>query len=260
MDHSIIDIRHATVSRSGHIILDDVSLCVEEHQHIAIIGANGAGKSTLAGVMSMGVHPLYRDNFSRILFGQRKWHIQDLRKKLGMVSQPLQNLCSTTYTVTEIVISGIFSSIGLDFSHHVSQEHILQATRIMDDFNIIHLKDKNMNTLSSGEARRALLVRACINDPSLLILDEAVTSLDFPSRAQYRATLKSLADKGKTLVLITHELSEIIEEIGRVIIMKDGRIIAEGPKEELLTEEILAEAYGRRVYVDRRDGLYSAWC
>ncbi|WP_245523205.1 ABC transporter ATP-binding protein [Parasphaerochaeta coccoides] len=256
----VVDISHATVSRNGRIILDDVSLCIEEHQHIAIIGANGAGKSTLAGVMSMGVHPLYRENFSRILFGQRKWHIHELRKKLGIVSQPLQTLCSTTYTVTEIVISGLFSSIGLDFSHHVTPEHDRQAHDIMEKFNIIHLKDKSMNTLSSGEARRALIARACINDPSLLILDEAVTSLDFPSRAQYRSTLRTLADTGKTLVLITHELSEIITEIERVIVMKDGRIMADGPKEDILTEEILADAYGQKVYIDHRDGLYSAWC
>ncbi len=260
MSSPIIDIQHASVRREGRMILRDVSIHIPAHEHVAIIGPNGAGKSTLAGVMSMDVHPLYAPETSRSLFGRNRWHIAELRTRLGIVSLALQTLCATTYTVTDIVLSGFFSSIGLDFSHTVTPVQKERAEQLMEEFDILSLKDKRMNTLSSGEARRALLARACIHDPEVLLLDEAVSSLDFPARAQYRTLLKTLAGQGRTLILITHELSEIIEEIDRVIVMKDGTIMADGAKEDILTEPILEKAYGRRIYIDRRDGLYSAWC
>lgn len=256
----IIKIEHATVRREGKEILKDVSLSVSEGENIAIIGANGAGKSTLVSVISKEVHPLARDEYRYSLFGQSRWQIMELRKKMGIVSQALAWYCNTTYTAEEIVISGLYSAIGLDFHHIVTDEDRAKAAFELKRARVYHLKDKFMNTLSSGERGRVLIARAAVTDPRLLLLDEASTALDFPSRAQLRELISDYAKEGKNIIMVTHELSEIIPEIERVILMKEGKIIADGSKEDILTEEILSEAYGHRVFVDKRGELYNAWC
>lgn len=148
----------------------------------------------------------------------------------GIVSQAIQYLCNSTYQAWEIAISGFFSSIGLDFHHQITQEQIKIVEEVMHRYGVWHLKDKQMNRLSSGEARRILLCRASVHDPEVMLLDEAVSNLDFPpSRHQYRETLESLDQAGKTIILATHELSEIIPAIKRIVVMKEGgKIVADG--------------------------------
>ncbi len=260
MPNPIIEISHATVRRQGKAILDDVSFSVNPGEHVAIIGPNGAGKSTLLQVITEEVHPLYNPLSKRLLFGKDRWQVLELRKRLGIVSQSLQYLCNSTYKAWEIVASGFFSSIGLDFHHKVTKEHLLRVEEVMKTFEVWPLGEKQMNRLSSGEARRVLLCRASVHDPDLMLLDEAGSNLDFPARHQYRAALEQLDRRGKTLVLATHELSEIIPAIGRVVVMSEGRIVADGPKSEIIREDILSSVYGSRVFVDQREGLFTAWC
>ncbi len=257
---NIIELKHASVRRDGEYILKDVSLSVKEGEKIAIIGPNGAGKSTLINVISRNTYPLRTDDYSLALFGEERWRIEELKKKIGIVNHTLSWYVNTTYTVFDIVISGLYAAIGLDFHHVVSNEDKLRCEAELKRVGIWHLKDKAMNTLSSGERSRALLARAAITDPPLMLLDEAANALDFPSRSDLRRTISSYAVEGKTIILVTHELSEIIPEIDRIIVMKDGSVFADGKKEDVLTEELLSEAYGQKIYVDSRDGLYSAWC
>ena len=121
-------------------------------------------------------------------------------------------------------------------------------------------KNNIMNTLSSGEKRRVLLARAAINNPPLLLLDEASCGLDFPSRADLRAVISAYAEKGRTMLMVTHELSEIIKEVDRVLLMQDGKIVSDGKKKELLKSDILSDLYRRHVEVVEKDGVYSAFC
>ena len=117
-----------------------------------------------------------------------------------------------------------------------------------------------MKSLSTGEAQRVLLARALVHNPKLLLLDEAASGLDFPSRSHYREALKKAMDKDKTVVMITHELSQILPEIQKIILMKDGYIFAQGKKEDLLCESVLSSLYDQKVYVAMKNGIYSAWC
>ena len=130
---TLIELRHATVQRLGQRILDDVSLTVKRNEHVAIIGPNGAGKSTLVQTLSMEVHPLHTPDFKRILFGKSRWQILELRKHLGIVSASLQHVCTSTYKAWEIVVSGFFSSIGLDF-HHLEESHLKRAKEVMNTY------------------------------------------------------------------------------------------------------------------------------
>jgi ABC-type cobalamin/Fe3+-siderophores transport system ATPase subunit len=163
---------------------------------------------------------------------------------MGIVSAALQYLCTTSYPARHIVLSGYFSSIGLDFHHQVTEAMEEAADNCLLQQGVLHLAEKPMRSLSSGEARRVLLARATVHDPQVMLLDEAVSNLDLPAKKSYRESLERFAHEGRTIILVTHDLSEIIGEIGRVVVLKQGRIIADGPKRDVLSEELLSEAYG----------------
>lgn len=260
METPLITLEHATVRREGRIILDDVSFTLEEGGHTALIGPNGAGKSTLMNVLCKAVHPLARDEYSYCLLGKERWSVADVRRVIGHVNQADSLVVNTTYTVRDIVVSALHSAIGLDFHIKPSEEDRDKAMDEIRKVGLEKLADKPINSLSSGERARALLARAAVTQPPLLLLDEATSGLDFPSRAALRQTLSLYAQSGQTIMMVTHELSEIMPEVKRVVIMKDGRIFADGAKEEVLREDILSEVYGHRVYIDKRGDLYSAWC
>ena len=116
-----------------------------------------------------------------------------------------------------------------------------------------------MNTLSSGEKRRIMLARVNITKPRLLLLDEASSALDFPSRASLRRLISTYTEKS-TIIMVTHELNEILPEIKRVLLMKDGMVIMDGRKEDVLTEENLSLLFGERVHLSRSGEIYSAYC
>lgn len=257
---NLITIEHANVRRNNKLILKDVDFSINQGEHTAILGPNGAGKSTLLNICSMEIHPLWREDLLIKRFNSNIISKEELRKHIGVVSQLIFDMCNTTYLVKEVVASGIFSSVGFDFHHHVTQEHWQLTDEVLKDNYCLHLADKTMNSLSTGESQRVLLARALVHNPNLLLLDEAASGLDFPSRSHYRKALTNAINKGKTIVMITHELSQILPEINRIILMKDGMIYKIGNKEELLNEEILSQLYGQKVYLAKKNGIYSAWC
>ena len=252
-------IENAYVRRDGRYILSGVSIRAGKGEHIAIIGPNGAGKSTLIDVIARRTYPLALDSYRSSVLGQERWMIQDLKKKMSLVSPSQDTFFQTTYPAREIVASGLHSSLGFDFHHIVRDEEWQKADEELRKVGLERLGDRAMNTLSTGEKRRVLLARAAITDPEILLLDEASSGLDFPSRADLRDTIAAYTTGNRTLVMVTHELSEILPSINRIILMKDGQIAMDGTKEETLREDILSDLYGRKVMVACRDGIYTAF-
>ncbi len=255
----IVRIEHATVRRDGKAILKDVSLSLSEGEHIAIVGANGAGKSTLLDVISRNVYPLALDEYKSVLFGSERWVRSELERLIGVVSERNASFLNTSYHVRDIVCSALYSSLGFDFHHDVRDEDRKRADEELEKVGLYEKRERTMESLSSGEKRRALLARVNITSPRLLLLDEASSALDFPSRASLRRLISTYTESS-TIIMVTHELSEIIPEIKRVLLMKDGMIVHDGPKEEVLTEEKLSEIFSERVYLSKSGEIYSAFC
>ena len=253
-------VEHASVRRDGKLILSDVSIKAEEGERIAIIGPNGAGKSTLIDVIDRRVYPLARDEYRSSLFGEERWIVSELRKKVGHVAPGQDEFFRTTYTAREIVASGLHASLGFDFHHIIDRADWERADEELAKVSMLDKKDRTMNTLSTGEMRRVLLARAAITNPDMLLLDEASSGLDFPARASLRETISSYATGRRTIVMVTHELSEIIPAIERIVLMKDGKIVMEGSKEETLREDVLSDLYSTKVHVAEADGIYTAFC
>lgn len=259
MTPPLIELEKVFVQRGQRMALNDFSLRIEQGEHIAILGPNGSGKSTLIQTITRECYPLVRPGTSLRILGQENWDIFDLRTQIGVVSNDLMARCTRDITGLELVLSGFFGSIGIWPNHHVTQDMRGRARAAMEQLEAWHLEGRWTDELSSGEARRLLIARALIHNPGTLLLDEPTTSLDLTALHEVRAVLRRLAQSGVALLLVTHHLDDIIPEIDRVVLLRDGRVFGDGPKQEILTHERLRSMFGVEVEIARRDGFFHAW-
>jgi iron complex transport system ATP-binding protein len=257
---SLLEMKNITVVRSGKKILDSVSLSIKPGEHVAIIGPNGSGKSSLIKTLTKEYHPLAgAEGLVLKIMGKETWHVFELRKLLGIVSGELQQTCCRQIRVLDTVLSGFFSSIGIYYNHEVTPEMGARAREVLEFLEISHLADRLMCELSTGEARRVLIGRALVHDPHALILDEPANSLDLKAMHSFRESVRKIALSGKSVILVTHNLQDVIPEISRVILIKEGKIFLDGRKEEVLTDSNLSELFSLSVKVLEKEGYYQAW-
>jgi len=255
----LLEFQNISVMRGGKTVLDDITLRIQAGEHAAILGPNGCGKSTLIKTITRECYPLDRPGSSLSLLGHDSWNVFDLRKLLGIVTNDLVATCTRNITGLEVVLSGFFSSIGIQPYHHVTDSMRQKALAVLDRLEIPHLADREMDAISSGESRRILIGRALVHDPLALLLDEPTNSLDLHATFELRAILRKLAQSGTGILLVTHHLPDIIPEIDRVIFLRDGRVAADGGKAELLTAQRLTELFAVPVELAHRDGHYHMW-
>jgi iron complex transport system ATP-binding protein len=253
-----IEISDATVMRGEETVLRGVSLSLEEGEHACILGPNGSGKSTIVKMISGDLSPLYREPASIRLFGQERWDLFALRSRLGIVSDSLQIAQAGEESVLDTILSGFFGGVGLPLRAMPTPAMLAKADLAAALLGVRHLLRKKAGELSSGEMRRILVARALVHDPEMLLLDEPYSSLDIAARQSFAKSLKGLAERGHAIVLVTHELSEIPLEVERVILMKEGRIVADGPKREVLRSGLISELFGIPIRIELRKGIYHA--
>ena len=255
----LIELRNVTVMRGDNIALRDFSLTIGAGEHVAILGPNGCGKSTLIKTITRECYPLAQAGSLVEILGRSLWNVVDLRGMLGIVTNDLMTQCTREITGFDVVLSGFFSSIGIWPNHHVTERMREKASEVLAFLDAMHLAEKPVDEMSSGEGRRVLIGRALVHGPIALLLDEPSTSLDLFAQHELRETVRKLARSGIGILLVTHHLSDIVPEIERVILMRDGRIVADGPKEETLTAAALKDLFGVEVELSRRDGYYHLW-
>src|SRR2546425_3603071 len=238
----LIEFQNVTVYRGEKIALDGITLSIAAGEHVAILGPNGSGKSSLIKTITRECYPRYSGNGAGVrIFGQECWNVFDLRVLLGIVSNDLMQACARDISGREAVLSGFFSSIGIWPNHHVTAAMEKKTDEVMALLEISHLAERNVSEMSSGEGRRVLIGRALVHDPKALVLDEPTASLDLRAAHELREILRKLARSGISIILVTHHLPDIIPEIHRVVMLKDGRIFRDGPKHAALTPESLSD-------------------
>ena len=242
--------------RGDRAALREVSLHIETGEHVCILGPNGCGKSTLIKTITRECYPLAREGSAMRILGRERWDIFELRAHLGIVTPDLLLSCTTDSTGRDVVLSGFFSSTRIFPHHHPDQEHLSRADAALSRLGIRHLADRPVLEMSSGEAKRTLIARALVHSPHTLLFDEPSNALDIAAQFQLRDAMRELARTGLAILLVTHHVSEIIPEIERVILLQEGRILADGPKERVLTEENLQALFGVDARLHRHDGFF----
>src|SRR5437867_2068119 len=260
MNHnSLIEFESISVRRGPTLALDNVSLKIGVGEHVAILGPNGCGKSTLIKTITRECYPLFAEGSSVRILGQETWNIFELRALLGIVSTDLMMTCTREISGRDIVLSGFFSSIGIWPHQDVTAEMVDRAERAMAMLEVSHLAGRFTNEMSTGEARRMLIARALVHNHRTLVLDEPSVALDLAAQHELRLILRKLAQSEIGIVMVTHHVSDLIPEIDRILLMNRGRIIADGPKDEVLVESKLSELFGRPLQLSKRDGYYNLW-
>jgi iron complex transport system ATP-binding protein len=259
MTPPLLDFRNLRVMRGQKIALDDFTLRVDADEHVAILGPNGCGKSTLIKTITRECYPVVRDGSSMSILGEDTWDVFALRARLGIVSNDLMLSCTGDACGRDVVLSGFFSSTAIYPNHKVDPRQSALADAALAELKISHLADRPVSEMSSGEARRVLIARALVHKPRALLFDEPCNSLDLAAQQSLRQTMSTLAHSGTAVILVTHELADIVPEIQRVVLMNHGRVVADGPKEEILEVERLAALFGVHVEMARRNGHYHLW-
>lgn len=245
--------------RGGNVVLDDFNLRIHGNEHVAILGPNGCGKSTLIKTITRECYPVVREGSKISILGRQQWNVFELRTLLGIVSNDLMAWCNPESVGRNIVLSGFFSSSHLFPNHLVEPEQIALAEKVLAQLDIPHLAQRAVCQMSSGEAKRILIARALVHQPRALLFDEPSNSLDFHAQHSLRQTMSLLANSGIGIILVTHDLADIVPEINRVVLLSKGRIVADGGKAEMLQEEPLSKLFGMKVEIERRDGYYHLW-
>jgi iron complex transport system ATP-binding protein len=252
----LLDFRNISVMRGQKIALSNFSLRIGADEHVAILGPNGCGKSTLIKTITRECYPLAREGSSISILGRERWDIFALRSLLGIVSPDLLASCTTDATGRDVVLSGFFSSTRIFPHHHPDPHHLARVEAVLERLGIQHLADRAVQEMSSGEAKRTLIARALVHDPQTLLFDEPSNALDIGAQLQLRGTMRELAKSGIGILLVTHHISEIIPEMERVVLLREGRIQADGPKWSILTEDHLFRLFGVPVRLGSQDGFF----
>jgi iron complex transport system ATP-binding protein len=259
MPEPLLDLTHVDVVRGERTVLHDINLRVEHGERIAILGPNGCGKSTLIKTMTCELYPLAHESSRVRIFGRERWDLTELKKRLGVVGGELPGKPMLRATGAEAVLTGFFSSSTLWPNLTVTAEMRDRADEVMERIGATSLRTRVFGEMSAGQQRRVMIGRALVASSECLLLDEPSNALDLAAQRDLRELLMGLAERGTTLLHITHHIADIIPAMERVVMMREGRIVADGKRAELLTEARLSELFETRVHLAEHEGFFHAW-
>ena len=263
-DEQFLELAHVNVARGERVVLHDVNLSIRAGEHVAILGPNGCGKSTLIFTITCQIYPIVQPGMHVRIFGRDRWDLTQLRRHFGIVASGLMGTelpgqRTAVTTGLDAVIAGFFSASTLWPNLHVTDEMRERAVEALDRIEAAHLANQLVGEMSAGEKRRILIARALVHRPRQLLLDEPSNALDLAAQRELRETLRRLAQEGTGLVLVTHHLGDILPEIDRIILMRGGRIVGDGPRAEMLTAPKLSELFNAPVRIGHDEEWLHSW-
>jgi len=258
-ESEFLELRAVNVARGERVVLHDVNLTIRTGEHVAILGPNGCGKSTLIMAMTCQIYPMVRPGMKVRIFGRERWDLTQLRQHFGVVGTELPGERTAVTTGLDAVIAGFFSASTLWPNLHVTAEMRSRSREALERIEAAHLAKQLVGEMSAGEKRRIVIARALVHRPKQLLLDEPSNALDLAAQRELRETMRRLAQQGTGLVLVTHHLGDIFPEIERVILMRQGRIVGDGPRADLLTELRLSELFGAPVRIGHDEEWLHSW-
>ena len=255
---AVLELAGVSVRRGQSNLIDDIDWTVEEDERWVVLGPNGAGKTTLLQVASAQIHPT--TGVAGIL-GEVLGTVDvfELRPRIGLTSAALAERIPREERVHDVVVSASYSVLGRWREHYDALDHG-RAGELLMEVGAAHLTDRTFGTLSEGERKRVQIARALMTDPELLLLDEPAAGLDLGGREDLVSTLSVLAmdELSPATVLVSHHVEEIPPGFTHVLLLREGKVVAAGPIERVLTEEIVSATFGMPMTLRHEDGRWAA--
>ena len=252
---TVLELKNVSFVREK-TLLDDIDWRVRQGEHWIILGRNGAGKTLLLQIVAGYIWPTKgRVSVLRERYGQVD--LRELRQRIGWVSSALKVRIPGGNTALRVVLSGAFASFGL--YEKPSQEIIERAGRLMGEMGLGDLAEKRFKNLSHGEQQRVILARCLMPGPELLILDEPCAGLDMAAGFKFLDLIAGMAaeEGGPTLLMVTHRLDEIVAGLTHGLLMHQGRILASGPLDMVMTDRMVSRTMEIPLSVQRINGYWS---
>ncbi len=237
-----INIQNATVLLKGKEILHNISWQVKTGSKYFILGANGSGKTTLVRTILGYIWSKYGANIEILGHKYGRVNLHNVRKDIAWISPFIQKEIEPNTTGVDMVLSGKASTLG--FFRRASEQELNEVEKLLTELNGLHLANKDMSEMSSGEQMKILIARALISKPKLMIFDEPSVFLDIAEREFFLKILEKIAkNKDLTVIFISQRIEDILPEFDYGMILKNGKIIVEGKRENVLTGKNLKTAF-----------------
>jgi iron complex transport system ATP-binding protein len=254
----VLEFAGVSVVRGDNTLLDDITWEVEEGQRWVILGPNGAGKTTLLQLAAGRIHPT--TGVAGVL-GEVLGAVDvfELRPRIGLSSAAMAERLPVDELVRDVVVTASYGIVGRWRETYDALDYA-RAADLLEALGAAHLSERTFGSLSEGERKRVQIARALMTDPELMLLDEPAAGLDLGGREELVARLGALAAdiEAPALVLVTHHVEEIPPSFTDVLLMREGRIIAAGPVEIVLTAANLSETFGLPLVLERHGGRWFA--
>ena len=253
----MLELRNVFFVRNGKTLLDDIDLSISAGERWALLGPNGAGKSTLLNLCGAITHPT-RGTVDVLAKRLGRVDIRELRESIGHVNprHPVQS----ALTIEQVALTGFTGSIEMVPRWEPTPSQLSTARDLLELLGIGGIRDEGWPTLSQGERGRALIARALVSDPQLLLLDEPATGLDVAAREQLLETIDAVHASHPSLasVLVTHHLEELPASTTHAVLVSHGRISARGEADAVLTTDNVTRAFEHPITIAREGGRWSA--
>ncbi len=254
----VLELAGVSVVRDGAALIEGIDWAVEEGERWVVLGPNGAGKTTLLQVAAGRIHPT--QGVAGIL-GEVLGTVDvfELRPRIGLASAALAERLPPQEKVLDVVVTASYGVTGRWRETYDRLDHA-RAQELLVALGVAALADRRFGTLSEGERKRVQIARALMTDPELMLLDEPAAGLDLGGREELVARLATLAQdlEAPALVLVTPHVEEIPPGFTHALLMRGGRIVAQGPLTHTLTAENLSATFGISLVVEQHGNRWSA--
>lgn len=213
----------------GEWVLKGIDLEIEEGEMVAIMGENGAGKTTLIKHF-VGLLKPFRGYVKVFGIDTRKATVAELARVVGIVFQNPDHQIFAESVLEEVLFA--LRNFGWN-----SNEALTRARKVLENFGLWQLHDRSPFTLSGGEKKRLTIASVLVYDPDIIILDEPTIGQDYRQKKMLADIIKKLNSRGKTVIVVSHDIEFVVDNFDNVLIMAQGRILARGAPEKVLTDK-----------------------
>jgi len=255
VDNFWFEAKNINCFKNGSRVIKDLNLRISYSENVIFIGPNGSGKSSLIEIINRSIYPVEANESKLKIFDKELVNLWELRNKISTVNNDIKNRINPDLQVFDLILSGLYGRYY--YVQNKSERDSYKVEKIMKEMNISNLSKKNFSYLSDGEKQISLIARALIKKPEVFILDEPISYLDYKSKLFLIDKINELSKLNTKILCVTHDISTITKIYDRVIMLKNGKIIADGDQNKVINSENLNKLYGIQVEITKKNGLWN---